>query len=291
MKKLNDNCRKKVITLKDIFYILVKTKLWFTITFLVVFTAGLIFTFIRPTIYSVEASIRLSDNYKYYNDFLLENFPNISENLWLYEESKIKENESKIIDVIDNEIGSSEFMGELKSLLSFDIDFDELEKSIYSYRKQDKILTIKTVYNNEQKTYEILEKSVDLLKNSKRAELDIAYNKLVEEIDKKIEIFSGQEINYKESEQKESEIVYNNSFYNDLIIARGNLLENKDYFTNRIELVKELNILDVYQYTSKKRDSIISLSLGVFLGLIVSFSKFFLSLKNKTFLEHEEFFT
>lgn len=276
-----NNCRKKVKTLKEIFYILVKNKIWFAVTFLVVFICGLIFTFIRPTIYSMEASIRLSDNYEYYDDFLLENFPGESKNLWLYEESKIKENENKIINKIDSEINSSEFIRELKNLISFDIDFDELEKSIYSYRKTGKMLTIKTVHIDGGKAYEILEKSVYLLKNSKIAELDLAYNKLVEKISKKIEIFSGQEINYKESEQKESEIVYNSSFYNDLIIVKENLLENKDYFTNRIELVKELNILDVYKYTSKSKNIIFSLIFGVFLALIVTYSRdFYKCIKN-----------
>ncbi|GAH07612.1 unnamed protein product, partial [marine sediment metagenome] len=49
--------KKNLITLKDIFYILVKNKIWFAATFLVVFICGLIFTFIRPTIYSMETSI------------------------------------------------------------------------------------------------------------------------------------------------------------------------------------------------------------------------------------------
>lgn len=169
-KILDIDHKKKVITLKEIFYILAKNKIWFAVTFLVVSICGLIFTFIRPTIYSMEASIILSDNYEYYDDFLLENFPGESKNLWLYEESKNKENENKILNTIDSEINSSEFIRELKNLISFDIDFDELAKSIYSYRKTGKILTIKTVHIDGGKAYEILEKSVYLLKNSKRAE-------------------------------------------------------------------------------------------------------------------------
>lgn len=277
---MNSNTKKGEITLKVIFHILVKNKFWFLITFLIVFTGGLIFSLVSTYPHSIDTSIKLTDNYKYYDDFLLENFPEKTENLWLYKESEIKDKEIKILDSMQSEILSDNFLKELKRRLSFDISLEKLKKSIYSFRENSRNLTIKIVYNDPEKTFEIANELTKLLKFNKESELDSGYNLLIGEMDKKIEEVST-EFETEDSEIDNKGLDSNHEFYNDLTNAKIILLENKDYFVNRISLVEEIQISDVYKYTSKIKNIIFSLILGVFLGIIVTYSRYFYrNLKN-----------
>ena len=274
MRNLNLNPKKGEITLKVIFHILVKNKFWFLITFLIVFTGGLIFSLVSTYLHSIDTSIKLTDNYKYYDDFLLENFPEKTENLWLYEESEIKDKEIKILDSMQREILSDNFLKELKRQLSFDISLEKLKKSIYPYRENNRNLTIKIVHYDMEKTFEIENELIKLLKVNEESKLYSAYNLLLGEVNKKIEEVST------EFESEDYEIANEGSdpkheFYNDLTNAKTILLENKEYFVNRIVLVEEKKITDVYKYTSKSKNIIFSLILGVFLGLIVTYSRYF----------------
>lgn len=271
---MNLNYKKGETILKDIFYILVKNKLWFLIAFLIVFTGGLIFSLVSTYLHSIDTSIKLTDNYKYYDDFLLENFPEKTENLWLYEESEIKDKEIKILDSMQSEILSDNFLKELKRQLSFDISLEKLKKSIYPYRENSRNLTIKIVHHDMGKTFEIENELIKLLKINKESELDSAYNLLLGEVNKKIEEVST-EFESEDSEIDNKGLDSNHEFYNDLTNAKTILLENKEYFVNRISLVKEKQILDVYKYTSKSKNIIFSLILGVFLALIVTYSRYF----------------
>ena len=274
MKNLNSNTKKGEITLKVIFHILVKNKFWFLITFLVVFTGGLIFSLVSTYLHSIDASIKLTDNYKYYDDFLLENFPEKAENLWLYEESEIKDKEIKILDSMQSEILSDSFLKGLKRQLSFDISLEKLKKSIYFFRENSRNLRIKIVYNDPEKTFEIANELTKLLKFNKESELDSVYNLLLGEMNKKIEEVSTEfETEDSEIDSKGSDS--NHEFYNDLTKTKMILLENKEYFVNRISLVEEKQILDVYKYTSKSKNIIFSLILGVFLGIIGAYSRYF----------------
>lgn len=274
MKNLNSNSKKGEITLKVIFHILVKSKFWFLIAFLIVFTGGLIFSLVSTYPHSIDASIKLTDNYKYYDDFLLENFPEKTEKLWLYKESEIKDKENKILDSMQSEILSDNFLKELKRQLSFDISLEKLKKSIYPYRENSRNLTIKIVYNDPEKTFEIANELTKLLKFNKESELDSVYNLLLGEMNKKIEEVST-EFETEDSEIDNKGLDSNHEFYNDLTNAKTILLENKEYFVNRISLVEEKQISDVYKYTNKSKNIIFSLILGVFLALIVTYSRYF----------------
>ncbi len=271
--------KKGEITLKVIFRILVKNKFWFLITFLVVFTGGLIFSLLSTYPYSIETSIKLTDNYKYYNDFLLENFPEETENLWLFKESEIEDKEIKILDSIKSEILSDNFLMELKKQLSFDIGLEKLKNSIYSYRVSSRNLAVKIVYKDPKKTLELANELMELLKLNKESELDSVYHLLVGGVNKKIEEIST-ELQDPETDSGGSDS--NNESYNDLTNTKKILLENKEYFINRISLTEEKQIPDVYKYTSKGKNIIFSLIIGVFFGVIVAYSRYFyINKKNK----------
>ena len=270
---MNSNTKKGEITFKVIFHILVKNKFWL-ITFLIVFAGGFIFSLLTIYPYSIDASIKFTDIYKYYDNFLLENFPEKTENLWLYKESEIEDEKIKILDSMQSEILSDNFLKELKRQLSFDIDLEKLKKSIYSFRENSKNLTVKIVYNDPEKTFEIANELIELLKINKKSELGSAYYLLIEEMNKKIEKVST-ELETEDSEIDNEKSHSNNKFYNDLTEAKIILLENKKNFVNRISLVEEKQISDVFEYTSKSKNIIFSLIIAVFLGIIVTYSKYF----------------
>jgi glycosyltransferase involved in cell wall biosynthesis len=196
------NCNsEKVITLKDICSILKRNKVWFLITFIVVVLAGLGFAYTYPYLYGMESYIKINKGYEY-GESIVEKFPDKVEELWLYEDSEM------IINDIEGTIKSDNFLQDLKSQLSFNIGIDELKESIYIYKKKDGVLNIKAIYNDEQKALEILQRTVFLVQNIKRNEMFLAYDGLMDEIDKYIE-----------------ESDYEN---NGLITARNNLVKNKD---------------------------------------------------------------
>ncbi|MCD4668991.1 MAG: hypothetical protein K8S14_00950, partial [Actinomycetia bacterium] len=219
------------------------------------------------------------DNYKYYDGFLLENFPEKTKDLWLYEESEIENKEIKILDSIQSEIISDNFLEQLKGQLSFDVSLEKLKESIYSFRENSRNLTVKIVYNDPERTFEIANELIKLLKFNKESELDSAYHLLLGEINKKIEEVST-ELEDSEIDNKGSDS--DHEFYNDLTKTMDILLENKEYFVNRLSLAEEKQISDVYKYTSKSKNIIFSLILGVFSGIIAAYSRYFYRNPNKS---------
>lgn len=190
----------------------------------------------------------------------------------MYKESETGDKEIKILDSMQSEILSDNFLKELKRQLSFDIDLEKLKKSIYSFRENSRNLTVKIVYNDPEKTFEIANELIELLKFNKESELDSAYNLLLGEVNKKIEEVS---IKLEDSEIANKGLDSNNEFYNDLTNAKTILLENKEYFVNRISLVEEKQISDVYRYISKSKNIIFSLIFGVFLAAVAAYSRYF----------------
>jgi len=275
---LNSNLKKGEITLKVIFHILVKSKAWFLITFFIVFTGGLLASLVSTYPHSIDASIKLTDNYKYYDGFLLENFPEKTEKLWLYEESEIEDKEIEILESVQSMILSDNFLKELQVQLSFDISLEKLKESIYSFRENSRNLRVKIVYNDPEKTFEIANELIELLKFDKESELDSAYHLLLGEINKKTEEVLTE---LEDSEIDNKGSGFNNEFYNDLTKTRDILLENKEYFVNRISLVEEKQISDVYKYAGKSKNIIFSLIFGIFLALIAAYSRYFYKNPNK----------
>ena len=268
----------KIITFKDIFHVLVKNKKLFVITFLIIFIAGLIFFFVRVPVYSIEMPVKLSDNYGLYDNFLLNNFPSKSKALWLFKDSKIISEENRILHLIGSEIASDQFLYKLVGLLNFSVDFNELKESIYPYQQQSRFLTILVVSDSGEKAYEILEKLIGLLKNEKKEQLEIAHGELIDRIDKKIENIikkHGKQAIIEEGADDAGTLT-DKKLYNNLVLARQNLLDNKSNFINRIELVEELNIINIHNYTNRARGITISFFLGIFASLIASFLKFYI---------------
>jgi len=275
------------VELKELFYILIKKRWWFVATFIVVLLIGIILTFLFTPQYNLISTVRITDNYSYYNDFLLKYLPEETDNLWLYDNSKISIVENKHLDTIAEELESDSFLEELSHSLDYDINKEQLKRIIVIERDtKNRTLSVNTVYDDIEITYEVNRELFELYNSRNKEELVKAYESLLEKIDLKGAEILGEIENLsaevEENELVEKELNSKNAFYNNLSEARTILIENKEYFVNRLELVKKPEEQDVTEYVSRKRYFIFSFFAAIAIGTIMVFSVNFLqSLKKK----------
>ena len=121
--------------------------------------------------------------------------------------------------------------------------------------------------------------------SNREYEIGQAYQDLLGEIELKmstiaaeIEELSEQSDNEDSLIDKEIELKYE-TYYN-LEENKDLLVENKDYFTDRIEVSEEPEISDVYEYFNYKRDIIFSFFAAISIGLVTVFAvNYFKSLR------------
>jgi len=274
MKKESSKSEATEIKLIDLMKVFTRRKWWFIGAFIIIFIAGILFTFLRTPQFSLTSTLMVSEITPDYYDSLMQLFP------------------EKTMDLIgvDNRMESKKFLSEdfLKGAvgdLDFDIDVDELKNTIFVYTEQSGILNLTTVYNDAQKTYEINKVLLETYIDKRSYEINQAYEDLLEEINLKmadisaeIEDLSNGSGNGNTLNDKEIELKYET--YYSLEKNRNILIENKDYFVERISVSKEPDISNVYGYFNYKRDIVLSFFLAIAIGLITAFAaNYFQSLK------------
>jgi len=287
MGQNNKNSSGHEVELKELIYIFIKKKWVFITTSIVVLLAGIILTFLFTPQYNLISTVRITDNYSYYNDFLVKNFPEGTDNLWLYDNSKIGIVENKHLDTIAEELDSNSFLEKLKSNLGYDISKKQLKRAIVIERDtKNRTLSINTVYGDTEVVYSINKTLFELYNDINKEELSKAYAELVEELDSRsVEVLveiDDLSVEVKENESVKEKLNSKNVFYNNLKDIKTILSENEEYFINRLELVKTPEEKDVEEYVSRKRYFIFSFFAAIALGIIAVFvANFFQSLKRK----------
>ena len=274
MKKEGNRSEVAEIKLIYLIKIFIRRKWWFIGAFIIIFITGILFAFLRTPQFNMTSTLIISGIKPDYYESLMQSFPE----------------ETKELTGINNISESEEFLSEdlfaeVIENLEFDIGIDELKDTVFIYTVKGGILKLTTVYNDAEKTYEINKVLLEKYLSKREYGINQAYDNLLDEIELKmstitaeIENLSGRSDNEDSLVNKEIELKYET--YYSLEENRNLLIENKDYFTNRIKVSEAPDISSVYGYFNYKRDIIFSFFMAIALGLIIVFVvNYFQSLK------------
>ena len=229
------------VQLKKIVNVPIKKKWWFIGAFLIVFLSGILFSFLRTPLYASGSSITVTniDSQVYKN--LWEFFPEDANKLAGVTKNMISEN------LISEGIRSNLFLDDVSKKLSFNISKKDLKNAIYTRIEGGVSLIITVVYSDPNQAYEINKTVFDQYLDNKNSEISQAYNNFLEDVDKKIKTSST------------------------LSGIKSLLVDNKEFFLKRIEIMGKPDLGSVYKYYDIKRDLIFSFFLSIAIGLLVVF--------------------
>jgi len=229
------------VQLKKFLNIPIKKKWWFIGAFLIVFLSGILFSFLRTPLYGSGSSMTVAniDSQVYKN--LWEYFPEDANKLAGVTNNMISEN------LISEGIKSNLFLDDVSKKLSFNISKKDLKNAIYTRIEDGISLIITVVYSDPNQAYEINKTVFDQYLDNKNSEISEAYNNFLEDVDTKIKTDST------------------------LSDIKSLLVDNKEFFLKRIEIINKPDLGSVYKYYDKKRDLIFSFFLSIAIGLLVVF--------------------
>ena len=304
MNKNKNFTNEDEIDLREVFKGFTNRKWWFIGTFIIILIAGLLITFIRDPGYDSNSEIEIIDIKDYYVLSIQEYFPGVFPEL-------------RTISPEDLSAGleSEEILKEVARDLSFDISENELAKAIFtSTSQQERILVLNVNHTSPETAYEINRKVLDVFQARINSELGSKYDSLVQRVEERltgtqkeiIELTSEVQeyvINFDlellkniigESSNINLDVIkyippdlsieldYLSTTYRDLKKIQYILEENKEFFTNEIEIIKEPQIPDDQSNKNYYLGALISLFLAIISGIIVVFIvNYFLSFKKK----------
>jgi len=256
---MNNNTHSiELITLKGFFNVLNKRKIAFIITFLVIFAFGLIYTFMVAPEYGSSSKIKISDSNIYYNSELYKYYPEEANNLWIIpEDNKIDYVVGKL-DPISLELKADNILDDVIKNIGNDLTKRNLSKSIDIHIDRGLgIVTITTYAKTPELAYNINEHLINAYINNKKLYLEDSYNNLLKRIDLRIEEVEDMENEYEE--------------YVILTDTRKIMLDNKELFIDRIEVLEKPELYNIQDYSNYLRNILLSAAAALVFGAVVIF--------------------
>ena len=290
------------ITLKGFFNVLNKRKIAFIITFLVIFAFGLIYTFIVAPEYGIISKIRISDSNIYYNRELYNYFPEEADNLWIIpEDNKIDYVVGKL-DSISLELKANNILDDVIKNIENDITKRNISKSIDIHIDRGLgIATITTYAKTPELAYNINKHLINAYIDNKKLYLEDSYNNLLNIVDLRIEEVED-ELDFLSNKAEENAINFAKNWFVELeeinlkkleisfidpIIAKDIenkfeeyvilkntriiMLDNKELFTDRIEVLEKPELYNVQDYSNYLRNILLSIVAALILGIVMAF--------------------
>jgi len=274
MKKEGSRSEVTEIKLIDLMKVFIRRKWWFIGAFIIIFITGILFAFLRTPQFNMTSTLIISSIKPDYYESIMQSFPEKTRELTGV--SNISES---------NKFLSEDLLEEVIGNLEFDIDINKLKDTIFIYTVKGEILQLTTVYNDAEETYEINKIILETYLNNRIHEINQAYQDLLNEIELEMSTITAEieDLSEKSDDEdslvnKETELKYET--YYRLEENKDFLIENKDYFTDRIKVSEAPDISNVYRYFNYKRDIILSFFLAIAVGLMTTFAvNYFQSLK------------
>lgn len=285
MNKNNQNVDE--ISLKVFFKILAKRKLAFIIAFILAFIIGIAYTFLVSPEYSAVSQITLSNNEIYYNNEFYKYLPDEADSLWII---PLVENIKRIdyivgkLDPIDSELKSEPLISNTISLLKNEFTNNEFTKSqlIKSMNitidRWNGIVTLSSYANTPELAYginkAILDSYTDLKVKERKEAYDSVIKKLKSEISATEKLVSDLSNDLEKNKKdillsKKLEEEYNK--YSVLTSIQNNLLDDKEYFINRIQIDKPPDLGSVVNTSNYLRNISLSFVASLIAGIIAAF--------------------
>jgi len=290
------------ITLKGFFSVLNKRKIAFIITFLVIFAFGLIYTFIVAPEYGLSSKIKISDSNIYYNSELYKYYPEEANNLWIIpEDNKIDYVVGKL-DPISLELKANNILDDVIKNIGNDLTKRNLSKSIDIHIDRGLgIVTITTYAKTPELAYNINKYLINAYINNKKLYLEDSYNSFLKIIDLRIDEVED-ELDFLSIKAEENAINFAIKWYDELdklnlgklelsfidpILARDMenkyeeyviltdtrkiMLNNKELFTDRIEVLEKPELHNIQDYSNYLRNILLSAAAALIFGVVIVF--------------------
>ena len=285
MNKNNQNVDE--ISLRVVSKILAKRKSAFFIAFSIVLIIGIIYTLLVSPRYSSASEITLLNNEIYYTDEFYEYLPNEADSLWIVpriEDAMRIEYIVGKLSPIDSELKSETLISNTLNLLNNEFNNNGLTKSQLIKSINISIdgwngnVTLSTYAKTPELAYGINKAILDSYIDLKAGERNEAYNSVIKKLkseisatEKLVSDLSGDlEKNEKDillSKKLEEE--YNK--YSILTSIQNNLLDNKEYFINRIQIYKPPDLESVVNTSNYLRNISLSFIASLIAGIIAAF--------------------
>jgi capsular polysaccharide biosynthesis protein len=270
------------INLKNFLKILAKRKIAFLIAFIIVFVLGLTFTFLVSPEYSSTSKISLKNNELVFSDELYEYLPEVADSLLIIPSYKEDQEIYYIVDKLDivpEELNSEYVISNTVKALQNKIDAQQLIKSINAILDRwTGILTITTYSKTPDLAFAINKNILEYFIEFKKMQIEKSYNIALEKVDGEIASTGKSLAVLQDSADENNKGLIaleetNREFkkYNNLIVIKENLLGNKDFYIDRIEVIDSPEISNVRNESNYLRNILFSLMAAVSIGIIIVF--------------------
>ena len=290
------------ITLKGFFSVINKRKIAFIITFIVILAFGFIYTFIVAPEYGVSSKIRISDSNIYYSSEIYKYFPEEANNLWIIPEYKKMDYVVGKLDPISLELITDDILSEVIKNTGNDLTKKSLSKYIDIHIDRGLgIVTVTTYAKTPELAYNINKNLINAYINNKKLYLEDSYNNLLKIIDSRIGEVED-ELDFLSIKAEENAINFAIKWYDELdklnlgkleisfidpILARDMenkyekyviltdtrkiMLDNKELFIDRIEVLEKPELYNVQDYSNYLRNILLSAVAALIFGIVIAF--------------------
>lgn len=299
---MNNNNQVNEISLKFFFTVLNRRKITFIITFLLILLMGLVYTFLVAPEYGSSSQIKISDDDIYFNDDLYKYFPGEASNLWIFQNyNRINTAIGKLNPIV-SELKSGITLNEIIKKANLKISPSVLLRSInINIDKYSGIVTITTYSKTKESAYQVNKILLETYINSKKTMLEVAYSDLFSKIDLRLKEVNtdleGLSVQARQSALEfsikwydelekfglgkidisfidpilEQNIETKYEEFNVLKNTKQNLVNDKDFFINRIEIIQNPEMSGIQDNSNYLRNILLSLVAAIIIGIIVSF--------------------
>jgi len=267
----------EIYRLKDLISILISRKWWAICVFFIVLIVGLTISFLKTPQYMLSETIKVTDNYIYYNDLIYKYLPEESEDLWLAPEGQEFIFEKKSLVYIMSIIHSDSFIDSLRSDLNNRFSEDELRGLLdTSISEKFRHISLIIVHDDPDEELDIIKAANIILKESIKARLESVRMDTKAKLDRiiiELEDELRDLINRNSEEDKflNLEIEKKQVDYYELLKVRDILDDNVEMITDRVEVVNDPEKSDIVKITDTRRDILFSIISAVVLSVMAAF--------------------
>jgi len=252
--------------------------------------------------YGLSSKIKISDSNIYYNSELYKYYPEEANNLWIIpEDNKIDYVVGKL-DPISLELKADNILDDVIKNIGNDLTKRNLSKSIDIHIDRGLgIVTITTYAKTPELAYNINEHLINAYINNKKLYLEDSYNNLLKIIDLRIDEVEG-ELDFLSIKAEENAINFAIKWYDELdklnlgklelsfidpilakdmeskyeeyavlINTRKIMLNSKELFTDRIEILEKPELYNIQDYSNYLRNILLSAAAALVFGAVVIF--------------------
>jgi len=268
MEKNKKSEFRDILKLKDLVSIFKKRKWLFVGIALVVFIIGTLFTFIKIPAYKTFSELKF--NGIYYDENLYKYFPEEAQTLGIFAPGmEAGELESSILSEISKDFREQSFLEEIIKNLDFDINKEDLNEVFGIFIDGgNSVIRIETTYSDARGVYQINKTLIDTYISINEDYKSGIIESVISSIDIEIENIESQLKGTAVSEDEQNVMTL---IMADLGMIKYNLENNKDIFSENVEILREPFVPTEAANTDYLKNMILVILAAIAVGIIAVF--------------------